>query len=392
MKPWRTLLTAITAAVVGAVLVGCATADTTVATGTAAAGAGGGAQPAQRADSTGRDGVPWGEVGTGWVLAQYVAAPPEGGSGPETLYLVSPDGAKYALAHWPNSRTAPELVAWSPDGHRALFQIFSGKGGTEVLNLTTGQQSTFVLPGAATPIGFTVPQGLNIVGGLPSGSGTDLARYGLTGGLTRRLGYSTDGKVLYTPSGTDFLTGSGNGLKLVSNGGTLVKNLPVPGTSADSCTPIRWWNGGTVLASCPPPSTAAPQLWLVPVNGARPTALTPPRSFSSGDLGDLDAWQLAGGLYVQAAGPCAVLQIFKQAPGGSITLVKVPGTEGDDRVLTAVGARLLIQAPTSCTGSVSLLWFNPATRAEQWLVRAPAKVNGVAIAIPFYALQDGDNL
>jgi hypothetical protein len=95
---------------------------------------------------------------------------------------------------------------------------------------------------------------------------------------------------------------------------------------------------------------------------------------------------------VQAAGPCAVLQIFKQAPNGSITLVKVPNTEGDDRVLTAAGSRLLIQAPTSCTGSVSLLWFNPATGAEQWLIRAPAKVNGVAIAIPFYAREDGDNL
>ena len=389
MRLWRVPLTAIMTAVMGAALLGCAATNTTVVVGTTTGGAG--AQPAQRA-STGRDGVPWREVGAGWVLAQYVDAPSEGGSGPETLYLVSPDGARYAVAHWPNSRTAPQLVAWSPDGQRALFQIFSGKGGAEVLNLTTGQARTFVLPGAATPIGFTAPHGLNIVAGLPSGSGTNLARYDLTGGLTQKLGYSTDGKVLYTPSGTEFLTGASDGLKLVSNGGALVRKLPVAGTSPDSCTPIRWWNRGTVLVSCPPPSTAAPQLWLVPVNGAPPTALTPPRSFSSGDLGDLDAWQLASGLYVQAAGPCAVLQIFKQAPDGSIALVKVRGTEGDDRVLTAVGSRLLIQAPTSCTGSVSLLWFNPATHAEQWLIRAPAKVNGVAIAIPFYAREDGDNL
>ncbi len=387
MKLWRVLLTAIMAAVMGAALLGCAAANTTVVVGTTTGGAG--AQPAQRA-STGRDGVPWSEVGTGWVLAQYVDAPPEGGSGPETLYLISPDGAKYAVAHWPNSRTAPELVAWSPDGQRALFQIFSGKGGAEVLDLTTGQASTFVLPGPATPIGFTAPQGLNIVAGALSGSGTNLARYGLTGGLTQKLGYSTDGRVLYAPSGAEFLTGASYGLKLVSNGGALVRKLPVPGTSAGTCTAVRWWNDDTILASCPPPNTAAPQLWLVPVNGARPTALTPPRSFSSGDLGDLDAWQLASGLYVQAAGPCAVLQIFKQAPGGSIALVKVPGTEGDNRVVTAVGSRLLIQAPTSCTGSVSLLWFNPATHAEQWLIRAPAKVNGVAIAIPFYAREDGN--
>ena len=59
-------------------------------------------------------------------------------------------------------------------------------------------------------------------------------------------------------------------------------------------------------------------------------------------------------------------------------------------MLTALGARLLIQAPTSCTGSNSLLWFNPATHAEQWLIRASANEVGVAAAIPFYSRQDGN--
>jgi hypothetical protein len=49
-----------------------------------------------------------------------------------------------------------------------------------------------------------------------------------------------------------------------------------------------------------------------------------------------------------------------------------------------------IQASASCTGSVSLLWFDPATRAEQWLIRAPAKAAGAAIAIPFYSRQNGN--
>jgi len=43
-------------------------------------------------------------------------------------------------------------------------------------------------------------------------------------------------------------------------------------------------------------------------------------------LGDLDAWHLPGGLYLQSAGPCGVLQIFKQRSNGSITLVMVPNT------------------------------------------------------------------
>jgi hypothetical protein len=354
------------------------------------------APPAARAASAApatpaaRASVPWDRVGSGWVLAQDTTAHPEGGrSGPETLDLISPSGTTYQLARWPDSRFAPLLLAWSPDGKRALFQVFSGKGGVEVLTLATGQLSTFVLSGMANPVGFTAPDGLNIVGGRLSGSLTSLARYTLSGRLAHSLGTSTDGLALYQPSGTEFLTGTSHGLKLVSNDGTLIRTLPVPGTSTNTCNPVRWWTATTALASCDPPNSGSPQLWLVPVTGARPQALTPVRNVSSGDLGDLDAWSLPSGLYLQAAGPCAVLQIFKQARNGSITLVKVPHTEGDNDVLTALGARLLIQAPTSCTGSNSLLWFNPATHAEQWLIRAPANEVGVAAAIPFYSRQDG---
>ena len=348
------------------------------------------AAPAAPAVRAARASVPWDHVGPGWVLVQDTTAHPEGGrSGPETLDLISPSGTTYQLARWPDSRFAPVLLAWSPDGKRALFQVFSGKGGVEVLTLATGQLSTFVMPGMANPVGFTTPDGLNIVGGRLSGSLTSLARYTLSGRFAHSLGTSADGLVLYQPSGTEFLTGASHGLKLVSNDGAQIRSLPVPGASANSCNPVRWWTAATVLASCDPPNSASPQLWLVPVSGARPQALTPVRKVSSGDLGDLDAWSLPSGLYLQAAGPCAVLQIFKQARNGSITLVKVPHTEGDNDVLTALGARLLIQAPTSCTGSDSLLWFNPATHAEQWLIRAPANEVGVAAAIPFYSRQDG---
>jgi hypothetical protein len=85
-----------------------------------------------------------------------------------------------------------------------------------------------------------------------------------------------------------------------------------------------------------------------------------------------------------------VLQIFNQAGDGSITLVPVPHTNGDNRALTALGSRLLIQAPTSCAGRVSLLRFNPATQAEQWLICAPGNVVGASIAIPFYSRENGN--
>jgi hypothetical protein len=379
----RTPVTVIVAAVLSALLLAIGT-----TAGVAVAQPAGQAQPARAAQPAG---VPWGRVGPGWVLAQYTTAAPEGGkTGPVVLYLISPGGTRYQLARWPDFRFAPQLLAWSPDGKRALFQVFSGQGGVAQLTLATGRMTTFVMPGAANPIGYTTPNGLNIVAGRPSGNGTILARYSLSGRLVQSLGYSADGQVLYTPSGTGFVTGASHGLKLVSNRGSLIRTLPVPRAGASTCNPVRWWSGGTVLASCTPPGSAAPQLWLVPVGGAHPKALTPPRNPSSGDLGDLDAWQLSGGLYLQAAGPCGVLHIFRQARGGSIKLVTVPHTNGDNQVLTAHGSRLLIQAPTECTGSVSLLWYDPGKRAEQWLIRAPGNVTGVASAVPFYSRENGN--
>jgi TolB protein len=378
MKLRRTSLAAIATAVLSA---GVLTAALLTA-GTAAAKPAGAAQPA---------GVPWSRVGPGWVLAQYTTAAPDGGkTGPVTLYLVSPGGARYQLARWPDYRFAPWLLAWSPDGKRALFHVFSGKGGVVQLTLATGRMTTFVMQGAADPIGYTTPKGLNIVAARPSGNGTILARYSLSGRLVQSLGYSAGGQALYAPSGTEFVTGTSHGLKLVGNRGSLIRQLPVPRTSANTCGPVRWWNGGTILAFCSPPGSAVPQLWLVPVSGAYPKALTPPRNPRTGDLGDLDAWRLSSGLYLQAAGPCGVLHIFRQAPGGSIKLVTVPHTNGDNQVLTARGSRLLIQAPTDCLGSVSLLWYDPVKRAEQWLIRAPGNVLGVANAVPFYSRENGD--
>src|SRR5260370_10447455 len=178
-----------------------------------------GVAAAQPGGGTARAGVPWGRVGAGWVLTQYTSARPGegGGPGPAALYLISPGGTRYQLASWPNWRTAPQLVAWSPDGKRALFQVFTGKGGVELLTLATGRARTFALPGEATPIRFTTPDGLNIVAGRPSGSGTSLARYSLSGGLTRPLGFPADGQVLYLPSGIEFVPGHRSGREVASN-------------------------------------------------------------------------------------------------------------------------------------------------------------------------------
>src|SRR5690349_25071224 len=127
MRLRRTPLTAIAAAVLSAGVLTAAL----LTSGTAAT-----AEPLTRAQPAG---VPWSHVGPGWVLAQYTTAAPEGGkTGPAALYLISPGGARYTLASWRDNRNAPQLLAWSPDGKRGLFQVFSGKGGVEQLTLATG--------------------------------------------------------------------------------------------------------------------------------------------------------------------------------------------------------------------------------------------------------------
>jgi hypothetical protein len=85
-----------------------------------------------------------------------------------------------------------------------------------------------------------------------------------------------------------------------------------------------------------------------------------------------------------------VLHIFRQAPGGSIKLVTVPHTSGDNRVLTARGSRLLVQAPTDCTGSVSLLWYDPGAQSRAVADPPACHVIGVTVAVPFYSRQNGN--
>jgi TolB protein len=337
-------------------------------------------------------GVPWHQVGPGWVLAQYSKSRPGGGhSGPETLDLISPSGTSYQLASWPDNLTAPSLLSWSPDGTRALLQVPAGNNIVyEQMTLATGAVSRLAMPGQWTPIGYVPPGGGAIMASLTRNNEQALALFSPAGHLIRKLGITTlSGYVLPAASGAEFVAPSEHGVELITGTGSLIRQLPVPGSTANSCNALRWWTASTVLVSCLPPHASGFQLWLVPAGGQRPAALTPLRPARSQDLGDINAWQLDGGLYVQGAGPCGVVYIFRQAASGSIKLVNVPHTVGNDaQVLTAHGSSLLVQAPTSCEGSNSLFWFDPATGAEQWLVHAPGNQVGVTEAIPFFSREN----
>jgi hypothetical protein len=92
---------------------------------------------------------------------------------------------------------------------------------------------------------------------------------------------------------------------------------------------------------------------------------------------------------LQAAGACGTLQIFRQAGNGSITRIAPPHTSGNNNVIvTTSGSRMLVRAETGCPGSMSLLWYDPRTHAEQWLMKAPGSQRGVVAVVPYYGRQN----
>jgi hypothetical protein len=337
--------------------------------------------------ASGPSAVPWRQVGPGWVLAEnwpgrLFSGQPK--SAPATLYLFSPVGRRYRLYRWPATKNPPFLLDWSADKTRALTASPTGTGQPlEQVTLATGKVTRFRLAGKADVLGYTRPAGQGLLGIRPAGkSGTQLARYTLTGRLAKVLSTGPDEfSAVYSPSGATLAVGGAGGVHLVSNDGGVLRRLPVPGVTR--CNASRWWNSATILASCTARGTSRARLWLVPAGGGTPTALTAQRSRTSPDPGDLDGWRLRGGLYLQALTAAGLGRIFRQAQNGSVTRVTVPGRASANWILGTHGPRLLVYPQNPCSFTSSLLWFNPATRKEQVLIKTQHGQAGATGAVPF---------
>jgi hypothetical protein len=339
-----------------------------------------------------RAAVPWSKVGPGWALGMFSRSTGGEGvkptSGSATLYLVDPAGGKYALVTWSarSQQAQWELVAWSGDARRAL--LTSGGFGTREqvhqLQLRTGKISSFTLPKNVSAIGYTRPDGLNIlVGKGQSYSSGMLERYSLSGKLLKTLGKVYDiSQVAYQPSGATLAGSESNGLALISNGGGVVRKLPVPGVKF-GCEPVRWWSATKILASCLVPAAPGPQLWLVPASGAKPTALTPVRTHPTFDAGDFNAWQISSGLYLNGYGACGTLVIGRQPAHGAEQMVSVPGS-ASSQIVTATSSSLLVQRINGCNPGVSLVWFNPATRKMTVAIATHGNQHGVVGIEPYF--------
>jgi hypothetical protein len=348
--------------------------------------------------------VPWSQVGPGWLLA---TSSPAAENAVTTLYLVDPAGGRYPITTFPSSSgAAPELVDWSGAGSHALLS--TGDATAIVVDLHTGKQTTITVNGSPR---FTRPDGKAILvssGGHGNGAAA-LKRIDLAG--KPQLTYPTDklesafnGRYLTTSDGAQLVLGTANGLALVSNDGTVSRQLtsPVPGAG---CLPVRWWTPETVLASCtarpadPYRTSAVPtQLWQVPLNGGTPTAITAvnPSDGSDpawgGDFGDVDAWQLPSGTYLQSVRSCGPQFLSHLTPDGHTAAVTVPGANGQPAAGAGVvgidGTALDLLAVTKpgCTGrgrQSSLLRYDPAANTSTVLLGPPVSSGSVRSAAPY---------
>lgn len=345
-----------------------------------AVGLGLAASPARGHAET-RAAVPWAQVGPGWALALYTQSTigqydQVGRPGPATLYLISPSGKKYALVTLPlpDSAHVVSLDDWSGDKTGALIELNNGT--IEQVTLTTGQISQFRLPGIATPVGYTRRGGQQLLGTLLTSSGTSYNLYTLTGKLVKALGAgpTSASPPVYSPDGTLLATQGSHGLQLISGEGGVVRQLAPTGSG---CWPAGWLDAGTVLASCPG-SSQVTHLWFVPVSGGPATELPAPRGLTGPDNGVVGVYRLPTGTYLQVTGRNSGLEIARERADGSAVWVPVPGAAGlSCDVVGAAGSRLLLQVLGRNGSSSSLMWFNPATGAEQWLLRPPANELGV---------------
>jgi TolB protein len=343
-------------------------------------------------------------VGPGWLLgiwSRNVATQPgqkvAGNVATPTneLFLVDPRGGRYVVSA---NIGAGTLASWSGDGRRALLttEVGGTSGGSSTrlvqVDLASGRTGTsFSVPKSSTVFfgsaTFTRPRGLALLVTTQTNDRELLQRYSPSGVLERtypatfQAGGAFTGGVLSSPSGTQLVLGTSKGIALVGNDGTVLAQVLVPAVS--ECDPMRWWSTDVVLASCIGSNGSAQRLYEVPTTHGAATALTgeprPP------DAGDMNAWALGSGVYVQDAGGCGYVYLAKLQPGALTTPVAVPGVKQGNSVfvLGATKDQLAIQATLNCGPGESVLWFNAASDTTTIVLGPPVNGGSVSQALTY---------
>jgi hypothetical protein len=267
-----------------------------------------------------------------------------------------------------------------------FYQSGSGSSSAVIeIDLRSGKQTT--IPVNSSSSRYTLPHGKALlVATQSSGSKPgSLIRVDVSGNqqLSYPVGPDFEGNFLSAPDGMKLVLDARGGLALMGNDGTPGRTLPIAGTH---CDPLRWWDAGStvVVARCSGAEYNS-QLWLVPVDGGAPTALTAPNNGGAGpDYSDLNAWQLPSGTFVQAAGACGVIYLAKLNADGTTSPVSVPDADGKTiQVVGVNGTSLRLHAKAACGGGKALIDYNPSTGTTTVLLGASVNGGSVVAALAY---------
>ncbi|MDQ1720906.1 MAG: hypothetical protein QOI26_640 [Pseudonocardiales bacterium] len=328
----------------------------------------------------GRSQIPWSQVGPGWHLA---AVPTPSGNGAAVIYLINPIGGRYLISDQLPAKNL--LLAWSPDGERALLVRVESSGQhlfTE-LELATGQLLPTFDPGKdITFISYTRPQGHALLVTTLAGNKRVLQRFGTDG--QHQLTYPTTlpglGRVadftgLYNSDGSQLLVGVETGIAVLGNDGHLIRSLPAPAMHT-RCEPVKWWDEATVLVSCYNNAIKSPdgppqELFTQPVAGGSPTKLV--GASADARFGFGDAWKYSNGVLLHEASSCgpSELDVLRN---GVVSKLVLPAGMGSPPVVRAVdGDVVTVQKQGNCrSASGSVVAINIVTGAQTVLFEGTA--------------------
>jgi TolB protein len=327
--------------------------------------------------------------------------PPAGDPTLETatnvLYLVSPAGDRYSITEFPPADRLPVLVDWSGDGSHALFKSQHGFEATAIsIDLHTGARTS--VPVHGTPA-YTRPDGKALLEtGFNGDESRTLKRIDMAGNEqfvypTKDLGGAGrfGGDYLETPDGTqlvlatenlgnDIAPRTDNSLVVVSNDGSIVRTLAAPMPEA-KCSPVKWWTPGVILTHCTQRG-AGEQLWKVPLDGGKPTALTGVNTHEENDphfednLGNWNAYELPSGTFLTTAGPCGTAFVSRLTPDGGTQRVDIPGVSDSAELAGVSGDKLVIVGEVGCGGGTSLVTYDPVANTSTVLLGPPITKGG----------------
>jgi len=243
--------------------------------------------------------VPWDEIGPGWILTSIFKEDADAYYGHVgALVLLDPADQAFVLGGWQWIR---HLQDWSPDGLRIVYTPGMDHR-VVVVHLLSGVEGEIATDSPPDVVRFTRPTGRDIVIGRLHGSGAIADVYRTDGSLWSHLlrvpepdpsEYWVPAGWLYGSDGMQVVVFSGHQVRLLTNRGDTIRNLPIDGVH---CSVPRWWSDNEVLVSCIDPDYAETgihgcwpgtgrELWAVPIDGSAPRPVGP----QTGPGGDCDA-------------------------------------------------------------------------------------------------------